>query len=122
MSLDIGLNIMFASEPCGLGPGPPSSALINLELGFLSSMHCTEVLARANGVARKRFEPELGRLGRNIRQKLLYGFLQKEVTNDTSLAKSSFCTLPYVFPDDEMLPEYPNGCWEVGPMHFPQQL
>ena len=122
MSLDIGLNIMFASEPYGLGPGPPSSALINLELGFLSSMHFTEVLARANGVARKRFEPELGRLGRNMRQKLLYGFLQKEVTNDTSLAKSSFCTLPYVFPDDEMLPEYPNGCWEVGPMHFPQQL
>ena len=57
-----------------------------------------------------------------MRQKLLYGFLQKEVTNDTSLAKSSFYTLPYVFPDDEMLLEYPNGCWEGGPMHFPQQL
>lgn len=61
------------------------------------------------------------RLGRNIRQKLLCGFFRNEGTNDTYLAKSSFYTLPYVSPnDDEMLLEYPNGCWEAGPMQLPR--
>lgn len=80
---------MFASEPHGLGPGPPSPVSINSDHGFLPSVHCNEVLPESNGVARKRFGPDLGRLGRNIRHKLLCGFLQKEGTIDNSLANQA---------------------------------
>lgn len=99
--IGISLNIMSVAKPRGLGPSPHSPASINSKPGFLSSMHCNEVLAKTNRVARKRFGPNLGRLGRNIRQILLCGFFQKVGTNDTSLAKSSFYTLPYVSPDDD---------------------
>nr|POF20332.1 hypothetical protein CFP56_54090 [Quercus suber] len=78
MSLDTGLNSFFGSEAYGLGPGPPSPASINSDPGYLSSLHCNDVLPETNGAARKRFGPDLGRLGRNIRQRLLCGFLPKE--------------------------------------------
>lgn len=119
MSLDTGLNIMFDSEPHGLGPGPPSPASINSDPGFLSSLHHTEVLPETNGAARKRFGPDLERLGRIIRQKLLYGFLQKEGTNDYSLAKSLSNSMPHIFSTDSMIRVYPNGCWEAGLKQLP---
>ena len=120
VSLDTGFNIMFDSEPQGLGPGPPSPASINSNTGYLSSLHC-DVLPETTCAARKRFGPDLGRLGRNIRQRLLCGFLQKEGTNDSSLPKSLPNSMSHVLPDDELLLEYPNGCWEAGPKQLPQQ-
>ena len=89
MSLDTGLNSFFGSEGHGLGPGPPSPASINFDPGYLSNLHCNDVLPKTNGAARKRFGPDLGRLGRNIRQRLLYGFLQNEGTKRLSLIKQA---------------------------------
>lgn len=120
VSLDTSLNIMSASKSHGLGPGPPSHVSINSDSGFLSSMHRNEVLPKTNRVARKRFGPNLGRLGRNIRQKLLCGFLQKEGINDNFLAKSFSNYMPHVCPVDEVIHEYLNGCWEAGPKQLPQ--
>ncbi|KAF3953541.1 hypothetical protein CMV_021030 [Castanea mollissima] len=85
VSLDTSLNIMSASEPYGLGPGPPSLISINFYPDFLSSMHHNEVFPETNGATKKRFGPNLGRLVRNIRQKLLCGFLQKEGIKRLSL-------------------------------------
>lgn len=64
MSLDTGLNIMYASEPHGLGLGPPSPVSIYFDPGFLPSMHCNEVLPESNGAARKRFRPDFGEAGK----------------------------------------------------------
>ena len=97
MSLDTGLNSLFGSEGHGLGPGPPSPASINSDPGYLSSLHC-DVVPETTCAARKRFGPDLGRLGRNIRQRLLCGFLQKEGNNDSSLLKSLPNSLSHVPP------------------------
>ena len=64
VSLDIGLNSLFGSKAHGLGPGPPLPTSINSDPSYLSSLHCNDVLPETNGVARKRFEPNLGRLGK----------------------------------------------------------
>ena len=64
VSLDTSLNSLFGSKAHGLGPGPPSPTSINSDPGYLSSLHCNDVLPETNGVARKRFEPNLGRLGK----------------------------------------------------------
>ena len=102
VSLDTSLNSLVDSEAHGLGPGPPSPASINFDPGYLSNLHCNDVLPETNGVARKRFGLDLGRLGRKIRQRLLCGFLQKEGTNYSSLPKSLSNSMPYVIPINEM--------------------
>ena len=121
VSLDTSLNSLVDSKAHGLGPGPASPTSINFDPSYLSNLHCNDVLPETNDAARKRFGPDLGRLGRNIRQRLLCGFLQKEGTNYSSLPKSLSNSMPYVIPVNEMLLEYPNGCWEVGPKQLPQQ-
>ena len=64
VSLDIGLNSLFGSKAHGLGPRPPLPTSIISDPSYLSSLHCNDVLSETNGVARKRFEPNLGRLGK----------------------------------------------------------
>ena len=118
MSLDTGLNSFFGFEGHGLGPGPPSPASINSDTGYLSSLHC-DVLPETTCAARKRFGPDLGRLGRNIRQRLLCGFLQKEGNNDSSLLKSLPNSLSHVPPMMNCSLNIQMGVEKLAPSSFP---
>ena len=118
-SLDTGLNIISRFEPRGLGLGPPSPGSTTSDLGLLSRLHCNEWLEGTCGASWKRFGSELGRLGKNIHQKLLCGFLHKEGKNENPLATSLFYTLPCVSYYDGVVLENPNGCWEANPKQLP---
>ncbi|KAL0015927.1 hypothetical protein SO802_002996 [Lithocarpus litseifolius] len=73
VSLDTGLDNYSTSDSGNLGPGPPSPTSI-------ARSRCEESLNGIPTTSKKRFRAELGRLGRNIRQRLLCGFFANEGT------------------------------------------
>ncbi|KAL0000864.1 hypothetical protein SO802_014645 [Lithocarpus litseifolius] len=79
ISLDTGLREINISKLYALGPGPPSPT--SAQSDPISCLHCNEWLENTSGIygaSRKRFRVEFGKLGRNIRQRLLHGYFSKE--------------------------------------------
>ena len=122
VSLDIGVTNIVNTEIENLGPGPPSPVSIASDPGQSSILHCEEWLEGSQVPPKKRFRSEFGRLGRNIRQKLLCGFFTREGTIPTSSESISFCNIGFDCHSlDEDAPKYPNGCWEADPIQLLQQ-
>lgn len=82
VSLDSGPNIVISLDPVGFGLGPPSPISASSDLGPLSSLHCDEWLEGNYVTSKKRIWSKVGSLGRNIHQKLLYGFFSKKGNNN----------------------------------------
>ena len=80
VSLDTGLSNILNTELINLGPGPPSSASVALDPCQSLNLQSEECLESRQLPTKKRFRVECGRLGRNIRQRLLCGFFSKEGT------------------------------------------
>ena len=84
-SLDMGLDNLNSLSPISPSPSPPSPGLaysVPYPFSELQKDEIKELNPRnsaASDVSRKRFRVEYGRLGRNIRQRLLCGFCPKEV-------------------------------------------
>lgn len=76
VSLGTGLDNITNLGPNALGPiqAPHSPTPAISDLGILSSLNCGEGLEGNWGTSKKRIGSEMGRLGRNLRQKLLCGF------------------------------------------------
>ena len=108
------------------GPGPPSPRSANSDPYPLSEKQKEEIKdlnptnSTTSGVSRKRFRVEFGRLGRNIRQRLLCGFCPNEGTPELSVNPNDF---PFSHSDDSF-DNYVNGIgighWEAGPKQLPQ--
>lgn len=64
-----------------LGPSPPSPTSAQSGPCPISCLHCNEWLEGTSGTygaSRNRFRVEFGKLGRNIRQRLLHGYFSKD--------------------------------------------
>ncbi|KAF3968807.1 hypothetical protein CMV_007348 [Castanea mollissima] len=78
---------------------------------------------RVNGIAsKKRFRKEIGRLRRNIRQRLFCGFFLKEEDGNDH-GDDEVCEVQRRGSETDLSPtrENPNGQNEVGPQQLPQQ-
>ena len=110
VSLDTGLDNYSVSDSGNLGPSPPSPTSIASELGPSPNLHCEEWLDGTLTTSKKRFQADLGRLDRNIKQRLLCGFFANEGNNYATLEQfSSFNTSCDVLPTEDT-PCNPNGC------------
>ena len=121
VSLDTGLSNILNTELTNLGPGPPSPASVASNLGRSLNLQSKECLENRQLPTKKRFRVECGRLGRNIRQRLLCGFFSKEGTNFTSVETSLFHTIFAEYLLNVEAPNYPKGRWEADPNQLPQQ-
>nr|POE76348.1 hypothetical protein CFP56_34515 [Quercus suber] len=90
VSLDTGLNNIITTDPTDFGPSPPSPISVSSDPGILTSLHCEEWLKGDHVPSKKRIRSKLGRLGRNICQKLLCGFFSKEGGNNASFKNSCY--------------------------------
>nr|POF00424.1 hypothetical protein CFP56_77832 [Quercus suber] len=85
-SLDTGLDNLNSLSPISPGPGPPSPGLAYSDPYPFSELQKDQMKelnprnSTASDVSGKRLRVEFGRLGRNIRQRLLCGFCPKEGT------------------------------------------
>lgn len=84
LSLDVGLDNLNTTGPFSLGPGPTSPNSTCLDPLPILCLHNEDWWDPAVGnsslieATRNRFRVEFGKLGRNIRQRLLCGFCVKE--------------------------------------------
>nr|POF00651.1 hypothetical protein CFP56_26219 [Quercus suber] len=61
---------------------------VSLDPGFFGCLGCAQELGKKCGPSRKRIGTEIGRLGRNIHQKLMCGFLPREVVRVQKCGKN----------------------------------
>ena len=120
VSLDTGLNNIHNIAITNLGPGPPSPASVASDPGQHINLQCGSDLVSSQVPPKKRFRTDIGRLGRNIRQKLLCGFFSKEGTKFDTIDPPSFNIDSDCHTNAEA-PFYPKGCWEADPNQLPQQ-
>ena len=114
------------SSPLSIKPGPSSPMATRSDLGPQMEVQKEEnwkvvpVKTSATTESRKQFRVEIGRLGRNIRQRLLCGLCHKEGISELNKASSdySLSILNYLSVDSEFGNR--NGQWEVGPMQLPR--
>ena len=81
ISLDTGPSEINTSKLYALGPSPPSPTSAQSGPCPISCLHCNEWLEGTSGTygaSRNRFRVEFGKLGRNIRQRLLHGYFSKD--------------------------------------------
>lgn len=121
VSLDIGLNNIITTDPADFGPSPPSPILVSSILRILTSLHYEEWLEGGHVPFKKRIKSEFGRLGRNIRQKLLYGFFPKEGSNNASFKNSCYLNAICDYYLAEETSKIPCGCWEADLNQLPLQ-
>ena len=125
-SLDTRLDNLNNLSPISPSPGPPSPGSAYSDLYPLSLKQKEEIKdlnltnSTTSVVSRKSFRVEFGRLGRNIRQRLLYGFCPNEGTSELSVNPIDFPLSYY----DDSFDNYVNGNgfghWEAGPKQLPQ--
>ena len=120
VSLDTGLSNIHNTEISNLGPGPPFPASVVSDSGQHINLQCGTDLVSSHMPTKKRFRKDFGRLGRNIRQKLLCGFFSKEGTKFDTSEPPSF-NFDSAWHTSEEAPFYPKGCWEADPNQLPQQ-
>lgn len=77
ISLVTGLD-MWTSSVANTKSSASLPTSVKLHPGFLGCLGCDQELGKNGGPSRKRIGTEIGRLGRNIRQKLMCGFFPKE--------------------------------------------
>ena len=98
--------------------------LRNPEVSDTASSQSPSTSARTNpgicGPSKKRFGTELGRIGRNIRQKLLCGSFSKEGTIYSSLNQNCSYNSYHIMNVENFLCN-PKGCWEASLNQLPQQ-
>ena len=121
MSLDTGLNNILPFESVDFGPGHPYSPSIASDPDTSTNLLCEEWLDGNQAPSKKRVRSELGRIGRNIRQKLLCGFFSKEGNLSASLDSPCYFAETSVCFTNGITPLYPNGFWEADPKQLPQQ-
>ena len=125
-SLDLGLELGMNSSPLSIAPDPSSPMTTRSDLGPQMEVQKEEnwkvvpIKTSATTESRKQFRVEIGRLGRNIRQRLLCGLCHKEGISELNKASSdySLSILNYLSVDSEFGNR--NGQWEVGPMQLPR--
>ena len=125
-SLDTGLDNLNNLSPISPGPSPPSPGSAYSDPYPLSEKQKEEIKdlnltnSTTSVVSRKRFRVEFGRLGRHIRQRLLYGFCPNKGTSELSENPIDFPLFHY----DDSFDNYVNGNgfghWEAGPKQLPQ--
>ena len=78
-----------------------------------SNLLCDESTSNNRGSTRKRLGMKIGRLGTNIRQKLLYSCLGNE--GNPAILKGYTCcnVLHYAYLVDDHIPFNPNGCTQL---------
>ena len=120
-SLDTGLENIDQHGPQRQNLISTSPVTFNSDPRQNSNLQCDESTGNSGGSTRKRLGMEIGRLGRNIRQKLLYSCLDNE--GNLAFLKGYTCciVLHYAYPVDDYIPFNPSGCWETGPSQLPQQ-
>ena len=119
LSLDRGLENTGQHGPQRQNPISTSPVTFNSDPGQNSNLRCDESTSNSRGSTRKRLGMEIGRLGRNIHQKLLCSCLDNE-GNPAFLKGYTCCiVLHYAYPVDDHIPFNPNGCWEAGPSQLP---
>ena len=109
-SLDIGRENICQYGPQRQNPISTSPMTFNSDLGQNSNLLCDESTSNNRGSTRKRLGMEIGRLGRNICQKLLCNCLGNK--GNLAFLKGYTCcnVLPYAYPVDDHIPFNPNGC------------
>ena len=121
ISLDTRLNNIITTDPADFGPGPPSPISVSSDPGILTSLDCEEWLEGGHVPSKKRIRLELGRLERNICQKLLCGFFSKEGSNNASFENSCYLNAICDYYLTEETSKNPRGCWEADPNQLPLQ-
>ena len=121
MSLDTGLNNILPFESVDFGPGHPYSPSIASDPDTSTNLLCEEWLDGNQAPPKKRVRSELGRIGRNIRQKLLCGFFSKEGHLSASLDSPYYFAETFVCFTNGITLSYSNRCWEADPKQLPQQ-
>ena len=93
--------------------------LRNSEVSTTASSHSSSTSAKTNrgicGPSKKRFGTELGRIGRNIIQKLICGFFTKEGNNYFHLNNMNCSYHSCHYKNAEVFLCNPKGCWEAYP-------
>ena len=118
-SLDTELENTSQHGPQRQNPISTSPMTYNSDPGQTSNLQCDESTGNSRGLSRKRLGMEIGRLGRNIRQKLLCRCHDNE--GNLAFLKGYTCCIVshYAYPVDDHTLFNPNGCQEAGPSQLP---
>ena len=120
VSLDMGLEALRAIEVAESEQSVSSFSSVRSDPGVLNCSLCDHGEDNRCGSSRKRIGAELGRFGRNIRQRLICGCFNKEgITHSHFLNQSSPFSCHYMHVEVSQC--NPNGCWEADPKQLPQQ-
>ena len=111
------------NSPHTYTPSSPQSPETSLPLDCTSENNPTSI----NPKSRKRIRKEIGRLGRNLRQRLFFGLFQREITGtleiqdeDSIMGSEETSALP----TDTSNPQDPSrnaGFWEADPNQLPKE-
>ena len=117
VSLDKGLDAIRDTTVSSTDSSHFSPTSARSDPGFLGCFQCEQRLGIKCGPSRKR----LGRIGRNIRQKLVCGFFTNEGNSYLQLNNQNCSSYSYQYKYAEVLLCNPKACWEVDPNQLPHQ-
>ena len=116
----MGLEALRVIEVAESEKSVSSFSSVRSDPGVLNCSLCDHGEDNRCGSSRKRIRAELGRFGRNIRQRLICGCFNKEgITHSHFLNQSCPFSCHYMHVEVSLC--NPKGCWEADPKQLPQQ-
>ena len=118
VSLDTGLEALRATEVAESEHSVSFFSSVRSDPGVLNCSLCDQGEDNRCGPSRKRIGAELGRFGRNIRQRLICGCFNKEgITHPYFINQSCPISCHYMHVEVSLC--NPKGCWEADPKQLP---
>lgn len=129
-SLSFNNGLDYENHTANIGLGPPSRDFVQPNPGFLRESLCDDLSWEQHSVSlplqtygsKKRIRKEFQKFGRNIRQRLFYGFLNKHDYIEEEkrhigpeLELDNLDVLGTAPDPRTPLPNDPNGLWEADP-------